>query len=109
MDVKLKMNLDVQINLKLQNVLMLLKRCCNHPYLIEYPLDPATGEYKVHTHTHTHAHHPYLIEYPLNPATGEYEVHTQTHTHTTLTSLSNPGTRHGGVQGVHTHHPYLIG
>uniref|UniRef100_A0A8C7ZDX0 Proliferation-associated SNF2-like protein n=1 Tax=Oryzias sinensis TaxID=183150 RepID=A0A8C7ZDX0_9TELE len=35
------------INLKLQNVLMLLKRCCNHPYLVEYPLDPATQEFKI--------------------------------------------------------------
>ncbi|XP_053291808.1 lymphoid-specific helicase isoform X2 [Pleuronectes platessa] len=39
--------LDAQINLKLQNILMLLKRCCNHPYLIEYPLDSATQEYKI--------------------------------------------------------------
>lgn len=39
--------LDTQINLKLQNILMLLKRCCNHPYLVEYPLDPATGEFKI--------------------------------------------------------------
>ncbi|XP_011482355.1 lymphoid-specific helicase [Oryzias latipes] len=39
--------LDSQINLKLQNVLMLLKRCCNHPYLVEYPLDPATQEFKI--------------------------------------------------------------
>ncbi|XP_041865622.1 lymphoid-specific helicase [Melanotaenia boesemani] len=39
--------LDAQINLKLQNMLMLLKRCCNHPYLVEYPLDPATQEFKV--------------------------------------------------------------
>uniref|UniRef100_A0A8C7ZE13 Proliferation-associated SNF2-like protein n=1 Tax=Oryzias sinensis TaxID=183150 RepID=A0A8C7ZE13_9TELE len=39
--------LDAQINLKLQNVLMLLKRCCNHPYLVEYPLDPATQEFKI--------------------------------------------------------------
>ncbi|KAK7139836.1 hypothetical protein R3I94_012469 [Phoxinus phoxinus] len=38
---------DAQINLKLQNVLMLLKRCCNHAYLIEYPLDPATGDFKI--------------------------------------------------------------
>ncbi|XP_056104187.1 lymphoid-specific helicase [Rhinichthys klamathensis goyatoka] len=38
---------DSQINLKLQNVLMLLKRCCNHAYLIEYPLDPATGDFKI--------------------------------------------------------------
>lgn len=39
--------LDAQVSLKLQNILMLLKRCCNHPYLVEYPLDPATGEFKV--------------------------------------------------------------
>ncbi|XP_075337941.1 lymphoid-specific helicase isoform X2 [Odontesthes bonariensis] len=39
--------LDSQINLKLQNILMLLKRCCNHPYLVEYPLDPATQEFKI--------------------------------------------------------------
>lgn len=45
--------LDAQINLKLQNILMLLKRCCNHPYLVEYPLDPATQEFKV-THSHLH-------------------------------------------------------
>ncbi|ROK15740.1 Lymphoid-specific helicase [Anabarilius grahami] len=36
-----------QINLKLQNILMLLKRCCNHAYLIEYPLDPTTGDFKI--------------------------------------------------------------
>uniref|UniRef100_A0A3Q3GSH7 Proliferation-associated SNF2-like protein n=1 Tax=Labrus bergylta TaxID=56723 RepID=A0A3Q3GSH7_9LABR len=39
--------LDSQINLKMQNILMLLKRCCNHPYLVEYPLDPATQEFKI--------------------------------------------------------------
>ncbi|XP_028983432.1 lymphoid-specific helicase [Betta splendens] len=39
--------LDSQINLKLQNILMLLKRCCNHPYLVEYPLDPATQDFKI--------------------------------------------------------------
>uniref|UniRef100_A0A673A083 Proliferation-associated SNF2-like protein n=1 Tax=Sphaeramia orbicularis TaxID=375764 RepID=A0A673A083_9TELE len=38
---------DAQINLKQQNILMLLKRCCNHPYLVEYPLDPATQEFKI--------------------------------------------------------------
>ncbi|KAM9848221.1 lymphoid-specific helicase [Aulostomus maculatus] len=36
-----------QINLKLQNILMLLKRCCNHPYLVEYPLDSSTQEFKI--------------------------------------------------------------
>ncbi|XP_061820307.1 lymphoid-specific helicase [Nerophis lumbriciformis] len=39
--------LDAQINLKMQNILMLLKRCCNHPYLVEYPLDAATQEFKI--------------------------------------------------------------
>ncbi|KAF7667870.1 hypothetical protein LDENG_00040700 [Lucifuga dentata] len=39
--------LDSQINLKLQNILMLLKRCCNHPYLVEYPLDPVTQDFKI--------------------------------------------------------------
>uniref|UniRef100_A0A1A8U707 Proliferation-associated SNF2-like protein n=1 Tax=Nothobranchius furzeri TaxID=105023 RepID=A0A1A8U707_NOTFU len=38
---------DAQINLKLQNILMLLKRCCNHPYLLEYPLDPVTQEFQI--------------------------------------------------------------
>lgn len=39
--------LDAEITLKMQNVLMLLKRCCNHPYLVEYPLDYATQEFKI--------------------------------------------------------------
>uniref|UniRef100_H3C664 Proliferation-associated SNF2-like protein n=1 Tax=Tetraodon nigroviridis TaxID=99883 RepID=H3C664_TETNG len=39
--------LDSQINMKLQNIIMLLKRCCNHPYLVEYPLDRATQEFKI--------------------------------------------------------------
>lgn len=39
--------LDAQINLKLQNLVMLLKRCCNHPYLVEYPLDPVTQDFKI--------------------------------------------------------------
>ncbi|CAJ1057682.1 lymphoid-specific helicase [Xyrichtys novacula] len=39
--------LDAQIHLKLQNIFMLLKRCCNHPYLVEYPLDPATQEFQI--------------------------------------------------------------
>ncbi|KAM4729820.1 lymphoid-specific helicase isoform 2-T2 [Anableps anableps] len=38
---------DAEITLKLQNVLMVLKRCCNHPYLVEYPLDPATQQFKI--------------------------------------------------------------
>ncbi|XP_077677249.1 lymphoid-specific helicase isoform X4 [Eretmochelys imbricata] len=37
---------DSEINLKLQNIMMLLRKCCNHPYLIEYPLDPATQQFK---------------------------------------------------------------
>uniref|UniRef100_UPI00398E373D lymphoid-specific helicase n=1 Tax=Pristiophorus japonicus TaxID=55135 RepID=UPI00398E373D len=38
---------DKEIHLKLQNVLMLLRKCCNHPYLIEYPLDSTTQEFKI--------------------------------------------------------------
>ncbi|XP_060781851.1 lymphoid-specific helicase [Neoarius graeffei] len=45
--VDIQMPIDAQINLKLQNILMLLKRCCNHPYLIEYPLIPGTLEFKI--------------------------------------------------------------
>uniref|UniRef100_A0A3B3SHY7 Helicase, lymphoid specific n=1 Tax=Paramormyrops kingsleyae TaxID=1676925 RepID=A0A3B3SHY7_9TELE len=45
--INVQMPQDSQINLKLQNILMLLKKCCNHPYLIEYPLDPTTQEFKI--------------------------------------------------------------
>lgn len=47
--IDVKMPVDAQITLKLQNILMLLKRCCNHPYLIEYPLVPGTEQFKVIT------------------------------------------------------------
>ena len=29
--------------MRLNNVLMQLRKCCNHPYLFEWPVDPATG------------------------------------------------------------------
>ncbi|XP_062852218.1 lymphoid-specific helicase isoform X2 [Trichomycterus rosablanca] len=45
--VDVQMPADAQVNLKLQNILMLLKRCCNHAYLIEYPLVPGTQEFKI--------------------------------------------------------------
>ncbi|KAJ0066903.1 hypothetical protein NL108_004870 [Boleophthalmus pectinirostris] len=45
--VEVQCPLDAQINLKLRNILMLLKKSCNHPYLLEYPLDPATQEFKI--------------------------------------------------------------
>ncbi|XP_069466693.1 lymphoid-specific helicase [Ambystoma mexicanum] len=45
LDVHLPWNSE--INLKMQNIMMLLRKCCNHPYLIEYPLDPATQDFKV--------------------------------------------------------------
>ncbi|XP_072883284.1 lymphoid-specific helicase isoform X1 [Hemitrygon akajei] len=38
---------EKEVHLKLQNVLMLLRKCCNHPYLIEYPLDCSTQEFKI--------------------------------------------------------------
>jgi len=36
-----------QTHIRLQNMMMQLRRCCNHPYLIDYPLDPVTGDFKV--------------------------------------------------------------
>ncbi|XP_061490667.1 lymphoid-specific helicase isoform X2 [Rhineura floridana] len=45
--IEMNMPLDSEINLKLQNIMMLLRKCCNHPYLIEYPLDSATQQFKV--------------------------------------------------------------
>ncbi|XP_041427007.1 lymphoid-specific helicase [Xenopus laevis] len=44
-----KVNLpsDSEVNLKMRNVMMLLRKCCNHPYLIEYPLDPLTQNFKI--------------------------------------------------------------
>lgn len=27
------------VNVQLRNSMALLRRCCNHPYLIEYPMD----------------------------------------------------------------------
>ncbi|XP_066276404.1 lymphoid-specific helicase-like isoform X2 [Branchiostoma lanceolatum] len=35
------------LNLNLKNIMMQLRKICNHPYLIEYPLDPATQDYLV--------------------------------------------------------------
>ena len=32
------------MNVKLQNVMMLLRKCCNHPHLVEYPYNPETEE-----------------------------------------------------------------
>ncbi|XP_065672954.1 lymphoid-specific helicase isoform X3 [Hydra vulgaris] len=32
------------VNIRLQNIMMQLRKCCNHPYLLEYPLDPKTQE-----------------------------------------------------------------
>ncbi|KAJ7324465.1 hypothetical protein JRQ81_017485 [Phrynocephalus forsythii] len=45
--VELNMPLNSEVNLKLQNIMMLLRKCCNHAYLIEYPLDPVTQQFKV--------------------------------------------------------------
>lgn len=33
-----------QVTIKMRNIMMQLRKCCNHPYLLEHPLDPATGE-----------------------------------------------------------------
>uniref|UniRef100_A0A8D2JAP9 Helicase, lymphoid specific n=1 Tax=Varanus komodoensis TaxID=61221 RepID=A0A8D2JAP9_VARKO len=45
--IEMNVPLDSEINLKMQNIMMLLRKCCNHPYLIEYPLDSATQQFKV--------------------------------------------------------------
>ena len=33
-----------QVTVKMRNIMMQLRKCCNHPYLLEHPLDEATGE-----------------------------------------------------------------
>ncbi|XP_040848364.1 lymphoid-specific helicase isoform X3 [Ochotona curzoniae] len=45
--VQMSVPLESEVNLKLQNIMMLLRKCCNHPYLIEYPIDPVTQEFKI--------------------------------------------------------------
>ena len=35
-----------QITVRLQNIMMQLRKCCNHPYLLEYPLT-ADEEYRI--------------------------------------------------------------
>ncbi|XP_069316089.1 lymphoid-specific helicase isoform X5 [Eulemur rufifrons] len=45
--VEVNIPIESEVDLKLQNIMMLLRKCCNHPYLIEYPIDPVTQEFKV--------------------------------------------------------------
>ncbi|MEE6488121.1 hypothetical protein FKM82_015135 [Ascaphus truei] len=45
--VEVNLPVESEVNLKMRNIMMLLRKCCNHPYLIEYPLDPKTQEFKV--------------------------------------------------------------
>jgi len=33
-------------NIKMSNVWMMLRKCCNHPYLLEFPLTP-DGQFRV--------------------------------------------------------------
>ncbi|XP_041371850.1 lymphocyte-specific helicase-like [Gigantopelta aegis] len=33
-----------QVNIKMQNTMMQLRKCCNHPYLLEHPIDAVTGD-----------------------------------------------------------------
>lgn len=35
-----------QITVRLQNIMMQLRKCCNHPYLLEYPLT-ADEQYRI--------------------------------------------------------------
>jgi len=38
-DDKSKEPVTALVNIQLHNSMALLRRCCNHPYLIEYPMD----------------------------------------------------------------------
>ena len=38
---------DFVINITLNNMIMQLRKCCNHPYLVQYPLIPGTDTLKV--------------------------------------------------------------
>ncbi|XP_038074784.1 lymphocyte-specific helicase-like isoform X2 [Patiria miniata] len=38
---------NVELNIKDKNVMSQLRKACNHPYLLEYPLDPVTQEYRI--------------------------------------------------------------
>lgn len=35
------------INLNVRNTTMLLRKICNHPYSVSYPIDPETSDYKI--------------------------------------------------------------
>lgn len=39
--------LTVERNIKVANMLMMLRKACMHPYLLEYPLDPETQDYRM--------------------------------------------------------------
>ena len=41
---KKKKDIKAIVNVKLQNIMMLLRKCCNHPHLVEYPYNPETEE-----------------------------------------------------------------
>ncbi|KAG7263430.1 hypothetical protein CRUP_015530, partial [Coryphaenoides rupestris] len=45
--VSVETKLSTLVNLKLQNILMLLKRCCNHPYLIDEELVKSSGKFLI--------------------------------------------------------------
>ncbi|ESO92017.1 hypothetical protein LOTGIDRAFT_121549 [Lottia gigantea] len=36
-----------QVTVRLQNIMMQLRKCCNHPYLLEHPIDQETGDLKL--------------------------------------------------------------
>ena len=37
---------NTKYNVQLRNLMMMLRKCTNHPYLIEYPLNP-DGSFKI--------------------------------------------------------------
>ncbi|XP_072040298.1 lymphoid-specific helicase-like [Amphiura filiformis] len=36
-----------EYSIKMINIMMQLRKCCNHPYLLEYPLIPETQQYRI--------------------------------------------------------------
>ena len=35
------------LNIRLQNIMMQLRKCCNHPYLLEFPVIPGTKDLRI--------------------------------------------------------------
>ncbi|CAH1773358.1 unnamed protein product [Owenia fusiformis] len=40
-------NTNAFLRIKLQNIMMQLRKVCNHPYLLEYPINPETNDFRI--------------------------------------------------------------